>query len=164
MDTQSAIVKILTSPNAWMVIIGVVFLSLVAFTLMKRGLIFISTDKFHFGADYRERDIIRQQVEWTHSYIMGLYGKIQPETDNRYDGYLTKYILEMVYSEIVDWITFNHINLESEYLDIKKDKIINMIFAMNIDDKFKTPEFEKQIDEWVETVIKKLVTIRQMYK
>ena len=157
--------EVLLSTNAWMVLVAVIFLILVAYTLMRKGLIFISTDKFQFGGDYRERDIIRQQVEWSHSYVRGLYSKIQPlSTDAQYGGYFTKYLLECVYDEIVNWITFNHIKVDSDYISIKQQLVKNLVYSFDVDDVFRTPDFEKQIDEWVEEVIRKLVHIREMYK
>jgi hypothetical protein len=39
-----------------------------------------------------------------------------------------------------------------------------MIYSMDIDEEFKTPEFQKQVDDWVEEVVKTLVKIRENYK
>ena len=130
---------------------------------IKLGLITLKTTHLSIGNDTKERDIIRQQVEWSHAYIMGLESNIRTDT-SKYNGYFTKYILERVYDEVVDWITFNHINVESEYISIKQEKLASIIYGMNIRDEFKTPEFRKQMDEWTETLIYRLVQIRKLYK
>ena len=157
--------EVLLSTNAWMIIVAIVFLVLLALTLVNKGMLFIGTDKFFIGGDYRERDIIRQQVEWSHSYVRGLYSKIQPISEsNEYGGYFTKYLLECVYDEIVNWITFNHIKVDGDYISIKQQLVKNLIYSYDVDDVFRTPEFEKQIDEWVDEVIRKLVHIREMHK
>ena len=153
---------ILLSPNATMVMAFLLILVVIISVLSRRGILSINTKGLSLGADVQERDIIRQQVEWTHNYIMGLYSKIQPMTNNRYDGYYTKYMLEIAYSEIVDWITFNHIKLDSDYIDIKQATMRSAIFSHDIDPQFKTPEFEKQIDTWVDEIIRKLVRIREV--
>jgi len=115
------------------------------------------------GADYRERDIIRQQIEWTHSYVMGIESRIYVDK-SRHAGYFTKYILERCYDEIINWITFNHINIESDYIGIKQEKIKSIVRSFDVDPKFRSKEFEGQIDKWVEEIIRKLVVIREVYK
>jgi hypothetical protein len=154
---------VLLSPNATMVMGSLLILVVIISVLSRKGILSINTKGLTLGADVQERDIIRQQVEWTHNYIMSLYPKIQPKTNNRYDGYYTKYMLEIAYSEIVDWITFNHIKLDSDYIDIKQATMRSVIYSHEIDSVFKTPEFEQQIDEWVEEIIRKLAAIRAVY-
>ena len=156
--------QVLTSPNASVVMAGILVLVVMLSVLSRHGILAINTKGLTLGADIRERDVIRQQVEWTHSFVSGLYSTIQPMTDNRFNGYYTKFILELCYSEIVDWITFNHIKLDSDYISIKQTKIKSIVYGFDIDPCFKTPKFEKQIDAWVEEIIKKLSTIRDVYK
>ena len=156
--------SVLTSANAGVVMAFLLFVVILASVLSRRGILSITTKGLTLGADIRERDIIRQQVEWTHSFVSGLYSTIQPMTDNKYNGYYTRFILELCYSEIVDWITFNHIKLDSDYISIKQTKIKAIVYGFDIDPQFKTPKFEKQIDTWVEEIIKKLNTIRDVYR
>lgn len=163
-DMWQTIGDVLKSPNAGMVMATVLFLAMLVSLLSRKGILSINTHGLSLGADVQERDIIRQQVEWTHCFVSSLYGTIQPMTDNRFQGYYTRFILETCYSEIVDWITFNHIKIDSEYISIKQTRIKSLIYSHDIDNVFKTPEFEKQIDAWVEEIIKKLATIRELYK
>lgn len=159
-----AIEHMATSSNAG-IIMGFLLIVLLLMSLLSRkGILAINTKGLTLGADIQERDIIRQQVEWTHCYVRSLYSTIQPMSDNRYQGYFTRYILEQCYSEIVDWITFNHITLDSDYIAIKQTKIKSIVFSYDLDPQFKTPKFEKQIDAWVEEVIKRLAMIRDVYK
>lgn len=154
---------ILMSPNATIVLCFVLVIVILGILLSKSGLLNIRTQNFQLGASVRERDIIRSQVDWSHTFIMGLYSQINPK-DSKYGGYFTKYILEYLYSEVVNWITFNHIRVDTEYLTTKQSIIRSMIYSMDIDEDFKTPEFQKQVDDWVEEVVKTLVKIRENYK
>lgn len=158
-----AIARVLTNSNALLVLVFFSMFVVILIILAWTGLVRIDTGSFVMGADNKERDIIRQQIEWTHSYVMGLESEINADT-SRYGGYFTKYILESVYDEILNWITFNHINLESDYVSIKQQKIKSLIRQKNVDAKYRTKEFDRKVDKWVEDIIRKLVIIRQVYK
>jgi hypothetical protein len=157
-----ALVSVLTSANAAMVLIFVLIMVVICLLLLKRGFIQINTKSFRLGADERERDIIRQQVEWAHTYIMGLQVNFPTSTDCR--GYFLKYLLEKAYSEVVDWITFNHMRTDGSYIPIKQDKIKSMVFSLDISPEYATDEYRKKIDEWVDELIRKLILIREDYK
>lgn len=159
-----AIRDVLVSANSGVVMACLLILVVILSVLSRKGILSINTKGLTLGADVKERDIIRQQVEWTHCYVRSLYSTIQPMSNNAYQGYFTRYILEQCYSEIVDWITFNHITLDSDYIAIKQTKIKSIVFSYDLDPQFKTPKFEKQIDAWVEEVIKKLALIRDVYR
>jgi len=158
-----AIAEILTNSNAFLILVFAVVFTLIFVLMARTGLLQIHTNSFRMGADHRERDIIRQQIEWTHSYVMSLEGEIATDT-TKYGGYFTKYVLETVYDEIVNWITFNHINLESDYISVKQAKIRAIVKSMPVDQKYRTKEFDRKIDRWCEEVIRRLVTIREVYR
>ena len=158
-----AIAKILTNSNALLVLIFLTFFILILIVLTRTGLVEIKTANFRMGADAKERDIIRQQVEWAHTFLMGL--PVQIEADNsKYGGYFTKYILESVYDEVVNWITFNHINIESDYIGIKQAKIKNLVWSLDVEPQYRTKDFETKIDRWTDDLIHKLVKIREVYR
>lgn len=157
-----ALLGVLTSANAAMVLIFVLILISICIFLLKKGFIQINTKNFRLGADERERDIIRQQVEWAHTFIMGLQVHFKITSDSK--GYFLKYLLEKSYSEVVDWITFNHLRADGSYIPIKQDKIKSMIFSLDISPEYTTDEYKKQIDEWVDELIRKLILIREDYK
>ena len=94
---------------------------------------------------------------------MGLESRIKVDK-SRYGGYKTRYILELCANEIVNWISFNHINPDSAYVSIKQEKMKSIIRSMDVDPTFTSKEFEKQVDKWVEEIINKLVEIREVYK
>ena len=155
--------NVLTSANATMILWFLLLVAILLVALMKTGLLSVHTQVFQFGEDIKERDIIRQQVEWAHVYISGLYRMIQP-TSPEYNGYFTRYILECVYSEVVDWITFNHIKVDSDYISIKQAKIKALVYSFDVRPEFRTQKFEKQLDIWVEELVRKLALIREVYK
>ena len=159
-----AFAQILTNTNALLVLIfGLVFV-LILIVLVQAGMVKIDTGAFKMGADHKERDIIRQQIEWSHSYIIGLKSQIIAD-ESHFNGYLTMFVLEAAFDEVINWITFNHINLESDYISIKQEKIRSMIHSMkDIKPEYKTKEYDRKVDKWVEELIKKLVLIRKVYK
>lgn len=159
-----AVIKLLSGSNALIILIFLALVTFIFAILAKGGFLQIRTSAFSMGSGARERDIIRQQIEWTYSYVTGLYGEIEAD-ETEYKGYLTKYILERCYDEIVNWISFNHINLDSDYISIKQEKIKSIIrTTQGVRPEYKSKEFEKKVDSWVEEVIRKLVVIREMYK
>lgn len=158
-----AAAKILTNSNALLVLIFLTMFVLILIILVQAGLVRIDTGSFKMGADHKERDIIRQQIEWSHSYIVGLKPQIDAD-EAQYNGYLTLFILETMFDEVVNWISFNHINLESDYISVKQEKIKSILNTMPINERFRTKEFYRKVDRWVEEIIRKLVLIRKVYK
>lgn len=154
---------VLLSPNATMVMASLLILIVIISVLSRKGILSINTKGLTLGADVQERDIIRQQTEWAHSYIAGLYSAIQPMTDNRHGGFKTKFILEVVYAQVVDWIVLNHIKLNSDYVSVKQAQVKATVYGFDVDTVFKSKQFEKQMDAWTEELIKKLATIREVY-
>ena len=159
-----AVAKILTNSNALLVLIFLTMFVFILIILTMSGLVRIDTGAFKMGADTKERDIIRQQIEWAHIYIMGLKYQISAD-ETTYKGYLTKFMLEAAFDEVVAWIVFNHINLESDYISIKQEQIKSMVHSEpTIRPEFKTKEFDRKVDKWVDELIRRLVVIRKVYK
>ena len=138
----------------------VFFLALVF--VARRGLVSFNGKGLQIGNDSHERDIIRQQVKWAHFFITSLAGKIN--TEQSYNGYFTKYILERVYDEVVEWITFNHITTKGKYIEMKQSAICALVYSFAVKDEFKTPEFEARMKKWTQEVIEGLIDIRETYK
>lgn len=164
-----AIANVLTSANALQTIIGLVLVFLLVVIMVKSGMIRIRTKHLQVGrsrsATDTERTIIREQCDFTHVYLQGLVSKIQQVTpDLLYNGYFTKYILEVVYDEFVRWITFNHVEDSEEYITTKQRKISSLVYSMGVRDEFKTPEFNKRMQNWVAEIIRELVRIRRIYE
>lgn len=164
-----AIGNVLTSQNAMQTIIGLILICLLVVIMIKTGMIRIRTKHVQVGmcrsATDTERTIIREQCDFTHVYLEGLVSKIKQVTpDLLYNGYFTRYILEVAYDEFVRWITFNHVEDSEEYITTKQQKICSLIYSMGVRDEFKTPEFNARMRRWVEEIIRELVRIRRVYE
>ena len=169
MNKWDAFSAILLSPNALQIIFGIIILILLVSLMVKSGMIHIKTKHVVVGSSRSESDteraIIREQCDFTHIFLLGLVSKIQKVTpDLLYDGYFTKYILEVAYDEFVKWITFNHIENSEEYISTKQQKICSLVYSMGVREEFKTKEFQERICKWVAEIIKELVRIRRVYE
>lgn len=157
---------ILTSANGIpLVVILVLLVVLVirmAIKLGKAGLLNINTKYVHLGRNVSERELIRRQIEAAHEFIMSIEGKLVSEKVE-YQEYFTKYILERVYDKVIEWIMFNHITVNQLYIQDKQDTILNLIYALPINDYFKTPEFKTSVESWVKELIERIVNIKTLY-
>lgn len=156
-----AIEHVLLSPNVTVILLFLVFVVVIAVGLSKTGILNIHTQNIQIGAADKERDIIRQQIEWIRLHCEGEEATL--EKPEGYNEWLGKYIAERVYDEYVDWITFNHINASPAYIEIKQDKIINIIHKFAIKNEFRSPEFDERLKEDIKFTIEKLIQIRKMY-
>ena len=134
---------------------------LIVILLVKKGLISVNTKAVRVGTSESERAIIRQQIEWVHLHCDSLE-KSLPHPQN-YDIWRGKYILERMYDEIVDWITFNHICTSEGYISIKQERIWATIQSLVRKEEFSSPEFKEFIYKDTEYIIRRLVHIRQVY-
>lgn len=153
---------VLTSANAWQVLIFLAIAVFIFVILVKGGVIAIKTKHFRIGQAEIERETIRRQVEAAHDFIMSIEGKINADTSH-YNGYFTKFILERVYDKAIEWIMFNHISNTPMYVQDKQDTICNLVYTFDIGDEFKTPEFKKRMCNWTQELIAKLVQTRELY-
>lgn len=155
-----AIRDISTSQSSWMFFLFLVFLCIIVWILSRAGLLQVHTDKLQIGAATGEREIIRQQVEWTRLHYEGLENSMpKPEGYDRWRG---RYVAERLIDEVVDWIVYNHINDSRQYIEIKQDKIINILRKYTVKEEFASDEFEKSMREDTEKCIKKLIQIREL--
>lgn len=143
------------------VLVFTLIVLLIVILLVKKGLISVNTKAVRVGTSESERAIIRQQIEWVHLHCDSLE-KSLPHPQN-YDIWRGKYILERMYDEIVDWITFNHICTSEGYISIKQERIWATIQSLVRKEEFSTPEFKEFIYNDTEYIIRRLVHIRQVY-
>ena len=143
------------------VLIFTLIVLLTVILLVKKGLISVNTKAVRVGTSESERAIIRQQIEWVHLHCDSLE-KSLPHPQN-YDIWRGKYILERMYDEIVDWVTFNHICTSEGYISIKQERIWATIQSLVRKEEFSSPEFKEFIYKDTEYVIRRLVHIRQVY-
>ena len=158
-----SIKEILTSPNAWMFLLFVSFALFVLNRMAKSGLLSFKGKGLRLGSDEKELTIIRNQAQWAHLYVMSRKGKLIGEDSSDLTKVICENILEKVYDKIIEWITFNHINSSTSYLEIKQSEVKCLVYSLVTDEKFKTPEFESRMNGWVKEVILNLINIRKEY-
>lgn len=107
-----------------------------------------------------ERNIIRQQVEWTNIFLSSF---VKDLSEPGLDEWRTKYVIERIYDEVVDWITFNHITDRGDYIRIKQDKVWYLIKSLTEKERFESPEFHNTVNEVVRVIITQLIKIREVY-
>lgn len=159
-----AITDIMTSQNAIPTILICFFIILLGAVLVRNGLLSVKTKYVQFGVVVRanEREIIRRQMEWIKIHLEGLEG-ILPKDEN-YDVYRGKFILEKVFDEYMEWITFNSISTDEEYVTSKQDIIVSLVLSLTDKKEFRTKKFKEFLEEDTKNSIEKLVQIRHIYK
>lgn len=152
--------NVLTSPNALVVLIFIFLFVIALYIMSKKGIVAVNTGKVRIGRDEQELTIVRNQSQFAYLYIMAIEGKLNNSGESNY--YL-KWILEKCYDKVVDWITYNHISDTSMYIEIKKEEIKNLIYSLQINEEYKTPEFKQRMEGWVEELILNLLKVRKEY-
>ena len=108
-----------------------------------------------------KRTIIRQQVEWATLYCDGVEARLPKPAG--YNIWRSKFVLEKVLDEILTWITFNHISTNDNYIEIKQNKIINLVNSLTDKPEYQSKDFRETIKKEIKFVITKLVQIRELY-
>lgn len=157
-----SITQILTGPNVFVILCFLAFVSLIVLGLSKSGILKITTSAVQLGASDIERNIIRQQLDYVSLHLNGFEGKLQKPKG--YNEYLGKYIIEKVYDEYVNWITFNHINKSPAYIALKQERIVNLVRQYTVKEEFRSQEFEEFVREDTKKVLEDLIKIREVYK
>lgn len=155
--------ELLLSPNATIILTFCMFVVIVGWILAKSGLLNVHTESVTIGAANAEREIIRQQVEFARLHFEALEAQLDFKDDD-YDEWRGKYVAERLYDEVVDWITFNHLNMSSAYIEVKQEKIIVLLHSLTDRDELRTPEFEQFLRDDTRETIEKLIQIRNVYK
>lgn len=154
--------EILISPNAWLFLVFLSIVIVVFVKLSKAGLFSLKTKNLQIGNSEIERTIIRNQADLAYLYIMALESKI--DSDHQFNFYITRYILEKVYDEVIEWITFNHITTAKEYIEIKQEKITYLVNGIGVNPKIQTKEFKERMNGWTKELIERLVQVRELYE
>lgn len=157
-----SIAQILTGPNAFVVLCFLGFLAVVIWLLSKSGVLKINTNNFQLGGSDIERNIIRQQLDYCLLHLQGLEANL-PKPDG-YNEYLGQLIVEKIYDELVNWVTFNHINKSEAYISLKQERIINILRQYTVKDEFRSEEFENMVRTEIKKIIEDLIKIREVYK
>lgn len=154
--------EILTSPNAWLFLLFLIIMLVMFIKMSKAGLFSLKTKNLQIGNSEIERTIIRNQTDLAYLYIMALEAKI--DADHQFNFYITRYILEKVYDEVIEWITFNHITTAKEYIEIKQEKITYLVNGIGVNPKIQTKEFKERMNGWTKELIERLVQVRELYE
>lgn len=156
--------EILTSPNAWMFLLFLVFAIFVIIKMSKSGLISFKGKGLRIGSDETERTIIREQSKWAYLFIMAIKGKVLDETATENQNDRCELILEKIFDKVIEWINYNHISSNNSYVEIKQGEIKNLVYSQNnLDEAYKTPEFAVRMDGWVRELILNLIQVRKEY-
>ena len=162
MNWSQAIYGILTSSNALLVICGILLILIVLIKGIKEGYLRFNKAGVNISNADKERNIIRQQIDFTHTYLSSLEKEL--ELGKTVDKWRVKYVIERVYDEVIDWISFNHITDKGDYLHIKQEKVWYLIQSLVYKPEFQSEEFRLYSDEVVEHIINHLIKIRVLYK
>ena len=156
--------NVLNGNNAIPVLVFAIIIFVVLGILVKKGIISINKGGVRIGSDERELSIVRNQSQWAYLFIMAIKGKVLDESATKEQQKNAELILEKVYDKVVDWIHYNHINSNNSYVEIKQGEIKSIVYSQdNLDDEYKTPEFEIRMDSWVKELILNLVNIRKEF-
>lgn len=155
---------VLNGNNAIPVLVFAVIVVIVFGILGKKGIISINKGGVRIGSDERELSIVRNQSQWAYLFIMAIKGKVLTEDATDEQNKKAELILEKVYDKVVDWIHYNHINSTNSYIEIKQGEIKCLVYSQNnLDDDYKTPEFETRMECWVKELILNLIEVRKEY-
>ena len=159
------IAQILTSTNAPTILLCLIVILILIAIFAKLGLISFHVKGVHIGGGVKEREVIRQQAAWAHTFVCGLEADITELCKNvpEYNPYKTKYVLETVYDLVIEWITYNHITTDPDYIKIKQDLMRAYVKSLCLSDYVATPKFYKQVDAWTAVIIENLVKIKETY-
>lgn len=153
--------SILNGNNAVVVLITVFLIFMITVIMTKKGMFRLCIKGLNIGNAEKERNILRQQTLWAKAYCDSLQSKM-PEIPN-YNEYITKYTLERMYDEIVNWIMFNHISVSKSYINVKQSMIISLVDSIVINDAYRSESFHQFLKDETEYVIKQLMYIREAY-
>lgn len=157
-----AIRDVLLSPNVTIILIFVLLVLMTAIFLSKSGLMQIHTEAVQIGAISHEREVVWQQCEWIRSHYDSIQTQI-PHPDG-YNEWRGKYLATLIMAQWFEWIYMNHFREDPSYVEIKQDRIVQMIKEHTVMPEFQCEEFEGFIRADVKECIKKLIKIRKVFK
>lgn len=165
-DTQAvSLLQLLTSSKAWQFYLFVGLLILFFSFLASRRIFSIQTKLFQLGKSTEdlERFIISKQLEYGHQACTSMYTKILRMGDDLNTWHI-RCVLEYCYDEIVNWISFNHLTLDEDYVDSKASSLRALVRSNVERDVFFTDEFNQVVDSFTKEVLTELIRIRRTIK
>lgn len=153
-----SISAVLTSSNGIQTEIIIVITFLVLLLAAKFNLISFSGKWLKIGKiKDDERTILREQINYMKAVIES---QVKYLPMDKLDLYRTKYILSKVYDFFMQIIIFNHIVDSPLYIETKQIALYSMVYNMTDNEFFKTDEMQKMIYNLTETILKRLLAIR----
>jgi uncharacterized membrane protein len=149
--------RLVDSGKGWFVLI-IILLMIFA---IRQGYMKVRTEKILLGRDSgdKERLLIKKQIDFAHGACMAFEKRI-PRFEG-YNPYIGKYIAELAFDEIVNWITVNHIQDNEDYIEVKQGIIWDIVVTEAINEHIKSEKVRKIVYQHTEDIIKKLVQIRE---
>ena len=159
---METVVEGLESSNGLLIAIVIIILMGIIVVCARNGLVKIHTNKLTIGPNSKEneRAIIRAQSYWAHLACEAFLEKI-PKDFPEYSEDRSKYVTELVYDEIMQWIMFNHIETSESYIEMKQDMIWKFVIKKTTSPQLHTSKFKKEVYNEVRKLIERLVFIRQ---
>ena len=144
------------------ILLGMVLISV--FFGIKNGRIKIKTDKFAIIGSSRENErlVIQRQLNWLFDAVFAFEQRIP--MDENYDKYRGRYILAILYTDMTEWVLYNHIEESKHYVEIKQSEIWNKALTMVEKNELKTGKFKTMVEDYVKYIIHNLVAIRKEYE
>lgn len=156
--------EILTSPNAAIVIIGLIAIIIVLAILAKLGIISFNRAGVKLGVADEERAVLRNQIDYIDVACNGMVSKLPNKFTEGDSYYHTKYVIQKVISEFIKIVSYNHLTDDEAYLTTKQEVIYFTILKRTNDVYFRSEEFRDLICKFTRDLIKQLIKIRALSK
>ena len=159
-----AISNVLTSNNIIPIGVILILVILAMAILAKMGLVSFHGKGVSVGNGDKERNIIRHQIDYAEGACTDFF--IRLERKPGFEEWRAKYIMERAYDVLVRIISYNHIQVEDTYIELRQSEIwktIQEYKEADDDPYYHSEEFKKLIYGEVKGVIEKLVKIREFY-
>lgn len=158
-----AISDILNSSNGSTVIVVFLVCVLIAFVMVKGGFLQVHTNAIKIGARDSERNVIRQQQDYVWQHLTTAEKKLRKKIDG-YDKRLGLIIVQAAYIEYCTWIAQNHLTMNESYIELKQQKLVDVVGQYTEKEEFQTDEFIDYIRQDTKETICQLIDIREIYK
>ena len=142
-------------------LLAVVFVFVALVILVRKGAISYNGKGLQVGKiKEEERTVIRNQLEYCHTMFEGFVSRLL-QAHPSFSAVTAKYISGRCEDVMQTAIVLNHMTTSKAYIQIKQDLIYNTVIKRSTDNYFLTDEFKQECYDFVESMIKQLVLIRE---
>lgn len=153
---------ILTSPNALLVICGVIVLLVLVAHFSKKGLFSLNLKGIKVGAADKERTLFRQQMEFIKARTDIMVVNLIDLFDDA-DEWRIRYICKLIEDVWQMAIVYNHITNDQFYTESKFEKIWAIVLSETTEHRFKDEKFKGIVRKECEDIINHLVEIKKYF-